>query len=73
MVDFTTAEGYLELENEQSVKYTIQVADIFNLSEVKSSYLDSISLPKTSHNTQVLQYVLMVFYQDTVIEGMNVK
>lgn len=37
------------------VKYTRQIADIFDIPSVANSYTNSFNLPKTPHNTQVFE------------------
>lgn len=54
MLEIITQNGSLEFNNSQNLQYNMQVSDIFNLSAVKCSYLQTISLPKTAHNTSVL-------------------
>lgn len=54
MIEILTENGALDIDQAQKVKYNIQVSDIFNLSESKASYLDSINIPKTANNVKIL-------------------
>lgn len=54
MVEITAKGQSLNFENTDDVKYTLQVADIFNLANVNASYLDGLSIPKTAKNTAIL-------------------
>lgn len=45
----------LELPPEEEMKYTFQVSDFFNPTDVKASYLDALTLPKTDNNTAAFQ------------------
>lgn len=55
MVEVVIANGYLELKNGESIKYTFQVNDIFDLSTVNSSYSNAFEIEKTPANTKTLQ------------------
>lgn len=55
MVELITNNGILDFENLQNLQYNMQVSDIFNLSEVKCSYLNSLTIPKTAHNIQMFE------------------
>ena len=55
MVQLTANDAELELLSDTGIKYTMQIADIFNLSVFTSSYTNSFTIPKTPHNTGVFQ------------------
>ena len=56
MVKLTANDQAFELENGgNEIKYTKQISDIFDLAVVASSYTNSFKIPKTPHNTQIMQ------------------
>lgn len=57
-----TAEGLpFELKTKgQEIKYTKQIADIFDLGAVVSSYTNSFTIPKTPNNTERMQQLGIV-------------
>lgn len=57
MVEFQTSGGTLEIghKEKENAKLNLQVADLFNLSTVNASYMDSVDLPKIDVNTALLK------------------
>ncbi len=55
MVKLTANGQTFEGLDSQSVKYTKQIADIFDLAVISSSYTNGFKIPKTPHNTQIMQ------------------
>lgn len=55
MVEIIAKGQSLDFEDVNAIKYTLQIADIFNLANVNASYLDGLSLPKTAKNTAILE------------------
>lgn len=56
MVELTANGKGIDLENKgNDIKYTKQIADIFDIASVQSSYTNSFTVPKTANNTQVFK------------------
>lgn len=55
MVQLEINDTELELTNDTKIKYTMQIADVLNLSVVTSNYTNSFSIPKTPNNTKAFQ------------------
>lgn len=55
MVKLTANGQSFEGLDSQSIKYTKQIADIFDLAVVSSSYTNGFKIPKTPLNTQIMQ------------------
>lgn len=55
MVQLEINDTELELTNDTKIKYTMQIADVLNLSVVTSNYTNSFSIPKTPNNTRAFQ------------------
>lgn len=56
MVELTVGTEKFELlEKANSIKYTKQIADIFDIAAVSVSYTNSFNIPKTPKNTQIMQ------------------
>lgn len=55
MVKLTANGQTFEGLDSQSIKYTKQIADIFDLAVVASSYTNGFSVPKTPINTAIMQ------------------
>lgn len=54
------------LKKGQEIKYTRQIADIFDIASVASSYTNSFDIPKTPNNTQELEHLGIVGDQSTI-------
>ena len=53
MVEVTANGKTLDLgEKGQDIKYTVQIADIFDIASVSSSYTNSFQIPKSDKNTE---------------------
>lgn len=59
-------KGIELLKKGQGIKYTRQIADVFDISSVSSSYTNSFSVPKTPLNTQIFEHLGMVGDQSTI-------
>lgn len=67
MVELIVNGKHVELYKKgNEVKYTKQIADIFDLSVVASSYTNSFNIPKTPYNTQILEGLGIVGDQSSV-------
>lgn len=66
MVEILANDMAFEIKEGEKVKYNLQVSDIFNLAEVKSSYLDSFKIKKTAHNTRIMQGLGLVGDTSTI-------
>ena len=56
MVEFKANGSIIELPLKGAeIKYTIQIADIFDLAKVSNSFTNSFVAPKTPNNTQTLE------------------
>ena len=61
MVELRINGNLIELEKGgDEIKITRQIADVFDLSVVSSSYTNSFSIPKTPNNTQVMEFLGLV-------------
>lgn len=54
------------LKKGQEIKYTRQIADVFDIASVSSSYTNSFTIPKTPNNTQVFEHLGTVGDQSTI-------
>jgi len=57
MVELIVNGNEIELPKNTSIKYTKQISDIFDLSQVACSYTNSFEFEKTPANTQTMQYL----------------
>ena len=55
MVELIINDSKIELPKNSSIKYTKQIADIFDLAQVACSHTTSFEFDKTPQNTQVMQ------------------
>jgi hypothetical protein len=61
MVELTAYDKTFELPNNgNEIKYTKQIADIFDLAVVASSYTNGFTIPKTPHNTEIMNQLGIV-------------
>lgn len=54
------------LKKGQDIKYTRQIADVFDIASVSSSYTNSFTIPKTPNNTQAFESLGIVGDQSTI-------
>lgn len=54
------------LRKGQQIKYNRQIADIFDIASVSSSYTNSFTIPKTPNNTEVFEQLSIVGDQSTI-------
>lgn len=67
MVEIIINGKSLELVKEaKGIKYTRQIADIFDLASVSASYTNSFSIPKTPNNTEILQFLGIIGDKSTI-------
>lgn len=66
MAELTANGRSLDMPRNTEIKYTKQIADVFDLSVVSSSFATSFDLPKTPENTQALQQLGIVGDVSTV-------
>lgn len=55
MVKLTANNQIFEGLDSQAIKYTKQITDVFDLAVISSSYTNGFKIPKTPHNTQIMQ------------------
>lgn len=53
MVELEINNNLVELKNDTKIKYTKQIADIFDIGSVACSYTNSFEIPKTPNNTSI--------------------
>lgn len=67
MVELTVNEQALELEREGStIKYTMRIAEVYNIAAVACGYTNSFSVPKTPNNTRIFQQLGLVGDTSTI-------
>lgn len=67
MVELTANGQAFELPLKgNEIKYTKQIADIFDLASVASSYTNSFDIPKNPHNTQIMAQLGIVGDTSTI-------
>lgn len=67
MVELIVNGERLELlKNSNGISYTMQIADIFNIASVASSYTNSFSIPKTPKNVRIFEQLGLVSDSSTV-------
>lgn len=66
MAELTANDKALNVPNNTEIKYTKQIADVFDLSAVSSSFANSFDLDKTPENTQALEQLGIVGDVSTV-------
>lgn len=54
------------LRKGQQIKYNRQIADVFDIASVSSSYTNSFSIPKTANNTEIFEHLGIVGDQSTI-------
>jgi len=54
------------LKKGQDIKYTRQIADVFDIASVSSSYTNSFNIPKTPKNTEIFEHLGIVGDQSTI-------
>lgn len=54
------------LKKGQEIKYTRQIADVFDIASVASSYTNSFTIPKTPNNTQIFEHLGIVGDQSSI-------
>lgn len=67
MVELIVAGKPIELLRKgQQIKYNRQIADVFDIASVSSSYTNSFTIPKTPNNTEVFEQLGIVGDQSTI-------
>lgn len=54
------------LKKGQEIKYTRQIADVFDIASVSSSFTNSFTIPKTPNNTQIFEHLGIVGDQSSI-------